>query len=67
MNSCCFKPPSLWSFVRGHRAATQTLLCRVLEVWASLKADGGWIMEPCTGPLEMLKQWLDPRMLRGQV
>ena len=45
-----FKPPSLWSFVRE---ATQILLCRILEVWVSLNADGSQItdpLEPALGP-----------------
>ena len=37
---------------RSHRAATQTLLCRILEVWVSLKADGAWITEPFESALD---------------
>ena len=36
-------------------------------MWVSLKADGSQInrtLGVSTGPSEMLKQWLDPRMLR---
>ena len=36
---------------RSHRTVTQTLLCRILEVWVSLKADRGWITEPLESAL----------------
>ena len=68
--NCCFKPPSLWSFVReatekSHRP------CSVDPRSVGL-AKGRWRLDYRTlavssGPSEMLKQLLDPRMLRGQV
>ena len=35
----------------NHRTVTQTLLCRILEVQVSLKADRGWIAEPLESAL----------------
>ena len=35
----------------SHRTVTQTLLCRILEVRVSLKADRGWIAEPLESAL----------------